>query len=301
MKLRGVIVPVATPLNDAGEPDLKSLRELVRYLLDAGVHGLFANGSMGAFALLTDSQQASVIATVAETAEARVPVLAGISDTGTARVLEKLRRHERLGVDLVVSLPPFFFPCSQEELVGFYQNVAEAAEKPVVLYDNPRLARNALNAQTIVRLAAHPNICGVKLSSPDPQQWHELLEAQLPRERFSLICGAGRVTSFALRVGFDGITEGLHNLIPELAVRLFDAAVRGDFAAADGIQTQINRCFEVFDIAGGWRGLEIALRALGLASYAAPQPHHHPLDAATRDRIQAVLERENIVAPSRAR
>jgi 4-hydroxy-tetrahydrodipicolinate synthase len=300
MTLRGVIVPVATPLEAAGGPDLKSLRALVRFLLDAGVHGLFANGSMGAFALLTDSQQASVIGTVVEAAERRVPVLAGVSDTGTARVLEKVRRHERLGVDALVSLPPFFFPCSQEELYGFYQDLAEAAAKPVVLYDNPRLARNALSAQTIVRLAVHPNVRGVKLSAADPQQWHELLQSPLPRERFALICGAGRITSLALRLGFDGITEGLHNLIPGLAVRLFDAAAQGDLVAADAIQSQINRCFEVFDIAGGWRGLEVALRELGFASHAAPRPHDRPLDAETRDRIQAVLERENIVAPSRA-
>ena len=61
MKLHGVIVPVATPLTASGEPDLPSLYKLVHFLLDAGVHGMFANGSMGAFALTTDRQQALVI------------------------------------------------------------------------------------------------------------------------------------------------------------------------------------------------------------------------------------------------
>lgn len=299
MKLRGVIVPVATPLETSGEPDLRALRGLVNFLLDAGVHGLFANGSMGAFALLTDSQQALVIETVSAASDGRVPVLAGVSDTGTARVLEKARQYGRLGVDALVSLPPFFFPCSQDELLGFYRDVAEAAEKPVVLYDNPRLARNALSAQTIAQLAAHPNICGVKLSAADPQQWQELLH--LDRQGFALICGAGRVTSLALRLGFDGITEGLHNLIPGLAVGLFEAASRSDVVEADRIQSRINRCFEIFEIAGGWRGLDVALRALGLASHAAPRPYDRPLDAATRERILAVLERENIVSPSQAR
>jgi dihydrodipicolinate synthase/N-acetylneuraminate lyase len=202
-------------------------------------------------------------------------------------------------VDALVSLPPFFFPCGQEDLAGFYEDIADAASKPVVLYDNPRLAKNPLSVQTIARLAAHPNIRGIKLSAPDPQQWLELVAAPIDRRRFALISGAGRVTSMALRLGFDGITEGLHNLVPGLAVALFRAAGQGDFEEADRIQTRINRCFEVFDIAGGWRGLDTALRELGIASHAAPRPYHRPLDAVTRDRILGVLEREGIVSPAR--
>jgi 4-hydroxy-tetrahydrodipicolinate synthase len=215
--------------------------------------------------------------------------------------LEKARAYGPLGADALVSLPPFFFPCSQDELFGFYEEVASAASVPLVLYDNPRLARNALTAGTIVRLAEHPNTCGVKLSAPDPQQWRDLLDAPLDRERFSLICGAGRVTSLALRLGFDGITEGLHNLIPALAVALYDAASAGEAAEAERIQNRINRCFEIFEIAGAWRGLEIALREMDIASHAAPAPYHHPPDAAARARILAVLERENIVSPVRGR
>lgn len=294
MKLRGVIVPVATPLTAAGEPDVACLRRLVAYLLDSGVHGIFANGSMGAFALMTDRQQALVIETVVTAVQGRVPVLAGVSDTGTARVLEKIRHYEQLGPDALVALPPFFFPCSQPELIAFYEEIAGAAAKPIVLYDNPRLARNALASATIAQLAQHPNVCGVKLSAADPQQWQELLHGGLDRGRFALICGAGRVTSLALRLGFDGITEGLHNLVPSLAVALYDAALQDDTTKADQLQQQINRCFEIFDIAGGWRGLEVALRDRGLASHAAPRPHNQPLDAALQARILDVLEREQL-------
>lgn len=301
MNLRGVIVPIATPLDALGDPDLPALRGLVEHLLDAGVHGIFANGSMGAFAMMTDTHQASVIETVAAAVNRRVPVLAGVSDTGTARVLEKVRQYGRLGADALVSLPPFFFPCSQDELISFYFDVADAAELPVVLYDNPRLAKNALPAQTIIRLASHPNTAGVKLSAADPLQWQEVLSAGIDRSRFSLICGAGKLTSLALRLGFDGITEGLHNLIPRKAVDLYRAACREEFETADRIQREINRCFEIFEIAGGWRGLEVALSEMGLACNAAPRPHNRPLDPASRKRILEVLERECIASPSRSR
>jgi 4-hydroxy-tetrahydrodipicolinate synthase len=301
MKLKGVIIPVAVPLGHTGEPDLASLRRLVSFLLDAGAHALFANGSMGAFALLTDSQQANVIETVADAANGQVPVLAGVSDTGPARVAEKIRRHQRLGMDALVALPPFFFPCGQEELLAFYRDAAEIAEKPLVLYDNPRLARNAMSAETIARLASHPNVCGAKLSAADPLQWQDILQSEIDRTRFSLICGAGKLTSLALRLGFDGITEGLHNVIPDLAVNLFGAAAAQDWEAADRIQARINRCFEIFEIAGGWRGLDVALRELGLASRAAPSPYDRALDAATRERIRNVLEKECVIPSSSAR
>ena len=295
MKPGGVIVPAATPLTRERVPDLAAYRRLLTHLLQAGVHGIFANGSMGAFALLSDSSQCAVVEAAADHVAQRVPVLAGVSDTGLDRVLEKIRRFAGLGVDAFVVLPPFYYPCGQAELLRFFLALADAAPKPLVLYDNPRLAKNALAVDTIVRLARHPNICGIKVSTTDVLSWQELLRSSIDRSRFALISGAGRLTSLALQLGFDGITEGLHNIIPALAVDLYAAQQAGNFAEGDCIQRRINRCFGVFDVAGGWRGLEVALQALGIAEFAAPPPYDEPIPEEARRRILAVLAAEGIV------
>ena len=127
MKLGGVIVPLATPLTRDRAPDLAAFRRLLSHLLQAGVHGIFANGSMGAFALMSDAGQCAVVEAAAEHVPAGVPLLAGVSDTGLNRVLEKIRRFDRPGVDAFVALPPFYYSCQQRELLRFFLTLADAA------------------------------------------------------------------------------------------------------------------------------------------------------------------------------
>jgi 4-hydroxy-tetrahydrodipicolinate synthase len=295
LKLEGVVVPLATPLTRDRAPDLAAVGRLISHVLQAGVHGIFANGSMGAFALMRDAKQCAVVEAAAAHVAGRVPVLAGVSDTGLDRVLEKIRHFAGLGVDAFVATPPFYYLCEQDELLRFFLALADAAPKPLILYDNPRLAKNPLAVETIVRLAQHPNIRGIKISHTDVLAWQELLRGPIDRGRFALISGAGRMTSLALQLGFDGITEGLHNIVPSLAVNLFAAQKAGNFVEGDCIQRRINRCFGVFEVAGGWRGLEVSLQALGIADFAAPVPYDEPPSEDARRRIREILAAEGIV------
>jgi len=295
--IRGVIVPVAVPIHFDNSLDRAGLERLVEFLVASGVDGLFANGSMGAFALLTDAMQMEAINLVAALGRKRLPVLAGASDTSTTRVLEKIREIQRLDVDAIVLLPPYYYFYQQRELLRFFLNAAEHAQKPIILYENPRLVPNSISVETILKLAEHPNVRGVKFSSPDVLRWQELLRSPLPRDRFSLICGAGRMTALALQLGFDGITEGLHNIIPDMASDLYRTAQNGDFAAADQIQQKINRCFRILDVEGGWRGLEIAFQYMGIASKAAIHPFDLPVEAKNRRLILKALEEEQVQRP----
>ncbi len=138
-------------------------------------------------------------------------------------------------------------------------------------------------------MASHPNIAGIKESSSDVEQWRELLEAPIDRSRFSLICGAGRVTDTALAMGFDGITEGLHNIVPHLAVELYRASLAGDHVTAAAFQAKISRAFRIFELDGGWRGSEAALSHLGILTHTAPPPYDMPMDPAHRQEIRKIL------------
>jgi len=289
MKLQGVVVPLVTPLNREFGLDRQANRRLLDYVCQAGVNGIFVNGSMGAFGLLSDATQLESVEATAEALGGRLPLLAGVSDTGTLRVLERLRDMRHLPVDFFVVLPPFYYALTQRELAHFYRTVADAASRSVILYSNPARVANRLEIATVVELSQHPNIAGIKESSADAEHWRQLLEAPIDRSRFALICGAGRVTDAALGMGFDGITEGLHNIVPKLAVELHRAARAGDAHAAALWQSKINRAFRVFELDGGWRGAEAALSLLGLAERIAPPPYDLPLDDATRAEIQRVL------------
>lgn len=297
MKPEGVIVPVAVPLDDAHAVDREGLRRMVEFLIASGVDGLFANGSMGGFAFHQDAVQAAIVERVCEVNGGRKPLLAGVSDTSVSRVLARMCALRSLPMDGFVVLPPYYYVYDQPALIRFFTLVADAAPGPVVLYENPRLAHNSLEPASIAALARHPNIAGIKISHSDVARWHDLIARGVPRERFSLIVGAEKLMSTALRLGFDGMTGGFHNLFAPLAVALWRAARRGDFAEADCLQERLNRAYRVFEIAGGWRGLEIALRYMGIGTHAAPPPFDVPPAPEAHAAILEILRREECPMP----
>jgi dihydrodipicolinate synthase/N-acetylneuraminate lyase len=297
VKIQGVVTPVAVPLHKSGAVDYAGLDRMVEHLIACGVDGLFANGSMGGFAFHEDRVQAAIVERICAANRGRKPLLAGVSDTSVSRVLAKARSMAGLPVDAFVVLPPYYFIYDQPALTGFFRSVADGLPRPVVLYENPRLAHNSLTPATIAELARHPNVIGLKISTPDVGVWQELLGSGLARERFALIAGAEKMMSAAMRAGFDGMTGGFHNLFATAAVELFRAARAGDFAAADSLQEKLNRAYRVFEIAGGWRGLEIALRYMGIAEHAAPAPFDTPPGSEAHAEILEILKREGCPVP----
>jgi dihydrodipicolinate synthase/N-acetylneuraminate lyase len=300
MKLSGVIVPHVTPLTRDERLDAAGLERLLEFLLRAGVHGIFSNGSMGGFAFYPDPMQLETIARTVEIVGGRVPVLAGVADTSTTRVLARVREAATLGADALVVLPPFYYLCRQDEIERFFRAVADESPLPIVLYDNPKLAKNAISPDTLAALAAHPNIIGAKVSATDVFKWQTIFRLDLPRERFALICGVEPMMGLGLQLGFDGVTGGVHNLVPGLAVALFDAVKAGRAEEAELIQQKLNRVYRVFEIDGGWRGAELTLAALGICQKVTAAPHDLPIPAEKRHAILEVLTREGVLSPAQA-
>jgi 4-hydroxy-tetrahydrodipicolinate synthase len=271
MKPSGVILPLATPLREDGAIDLETLSRLVEFELAAGVDAIFANGSMGGFAFHTDERQSELIEAVVRIVAARVPVYAGVSDTSPSRVLRKIDRLQGLPLRAVVALPPYFLHYPAADLEAFFERIAGRSPFPLILYDNPKQVANSLRADSIAGLAEHPNIHGIKHSGGDELFWRELLAKNLPRHRFSLICGAELKMAQGLEAGFDGITGGFHNVVPHLAVSLMQAARVQDWPRAHAIQNEINSRYPGFVRQGGFRGLNEAMAQLGIGGVYTPE------------------------------
>lgn len=279
MKPSGVILPLATPLREDGSIDRETLARLIDFELSAGVDAIFANGSIGGFAFHTNERQTALIQAVAEFVANRVPVYAGVSDTSATRVLANIDRLRHLPLRAVVALPPFFFRYQPTDLEAFFENIADRSPLPLILYDNPKQVANALTVSSIAKLAQHPNIHGIKHSGDDESFWSELLQSDIPRHRFSLICGAELKMAHGLQAGFDGITGGFHNVIPQLAVSLMQAARAQDWPRAHAIQNEINTRYPSFVRHGGFRGLNEAMAQLHIGGTYTPdflnvEKHH---------------------------
>ncbi|MFF9480107.1 dihydrodipicolinate synthase family protein [Streptomyces sp. NPDC014733] len=254
--LHGVVPPVCTPLDPRGEVDTASLTRLVHHLLDGGVHGLFALGSTGEVAYLTDAQRAQVLDTVVRAADGRVPVLAGVIDTTTPRVLAHAATAARLGADALVATAPFYTRTHPREIAAHFRRLRAAVDLPLLAYDIPMAVHTKLPAALVRELAADATLAGLKDSSGDEAGLRRLLVAlggrtgrrTGPAPGFSVLTGSELTVDAALLAGADGVVPGLGNVDPAGYVRLHAAARAGDWAAAAAEQERLAALFAMVDV-----------------------------------------------------
>jgi len=255
----GIVPPLSTPLTASFEVDVASLERLIEFQLAAGVHGIFVLGSTGEAAFLTDQQRATVIEVAVRIVGGQVPVLAGIFDMTTARVLEHAQIASRLGVDALVLTAPFYTRISQSEISEHFWFVHVAVDLPLLAYDIPSAVSTKIARETLLRLAEDDVICGIKDSSGDEANFRALVLALGGRADFSLFTGSELLVDAALLFGANGCVPGLGNVDPAGYVRLYQAAQAGDWQLA---RREQERLFRLFDIAS------VGLPRMGIGSSA---------------------------------
>lgn len=254
--LRGVVPPVCTPLDSRGEVDTTSLARLVDHLVDGGVHGLFALGSTSEVAYLTDEQRATVLETVVNATDGRVPVLAGVIDTTTARVIEHAKAAAATGADALVATAPFYTRTHEKEIAGHFRRLRATVDLPLFAYDIPVAVHSKLAPQMVRALAEDGTLAGLKDSSGDEGGLRRLIvelggrdgRAQGTAPRFSVLTGSELTVDAALLAGVDGVVPGIGNVDPAGYVRLYEAASAGDWTLAAKEQEQLVELFGMVDV-----------------------------------------------------
>src|SRR5690242_7614637 len=176
MQIRGIIPPVATPMQANEDLDLPRLKWFLDHLIREGVHGIFVLGTNSEFYALDEKEKQQVIATAVEHVRGRVPVYAGTGAETTREVIRLTRMAEKEGVQGVSIITPYFVIPSQQEIFDHYRKIAESTPLPVILYNNPATCGGVkIDVETVARLAEIPNIKGIKDSSGDLQNTNELI------------------------------------------------------------------------------------------------------------------------------
>ncbi|MFB9902812.1 dihydrodipicolinate synthase family protein [Allokutzneria oryzae] len=240
----GVIPPLCTPLTPEREVDAASLERLVHHLLDAGVHGLFVTGSTGEVGYLTDSARARTLEIVAGAAAGQVPVLAGVIDTATPRVVEQARAAKAHGADVLVATAPFYVPTDPTEFGGHFRAIRSAVDLPLVGYDIPSSVHSKLPAEVVAELASDRVLDGLKDSSGDLNGLHAVLDL-VRGTGFPVFSGSETLADVSLRCGASGLVPGIGNVDPHGYVRLYNAARRGEWDLAQREQDRLRRLFRL--------------------------------------------------------
>jgi 4-hydroxy-tetrahydrodipicolinate synthase len=290
-KLRGVVPPIGTPVRDGDRVDEISLRKLTRYLVDAGVNGILANGTMGGFAFLTDEEQVRAVSIVVSEVNGAIPVMGGIGETSTCRAIRKARQIAAEGVDHLTVLSPYYFFATQENLYAYFSEIASAVDLPMFLYDNPVMTKNNIQPETVARLRnTTPNIIGIKESNQDAINLQKLIELNKAPD-FSILTGSEFLIVVGLQMGCDGFIGGLHNICPHIAVNLFRAFDRGDLEAARMFQRDLAATWELFRYGNIWGAFDEALRYLGLAESATGAPYKASISPDEATKVRNILDR----------
>jgi 4-hydroxy-tetrahydrodipicolinate synthase len=293
MQLRGIIPPVATPMQANEDLDLPRLRWFLDHLIGQGVHGVFVLGTNSEFYALDEREKQEVIATAVEHVRGRLPVFAGTGAETTREAVRLTRMAEKEGADGVSVITPYFVSPSQQEIYDHYRRVAESTKLPVILYNNPGTCGGVkIDVDTVARLAQLPNILGVKDSSGDLQNTNELI--RVVPDRFSVLMGRDTLIYQALIWGARGAVPATANIAARLTVDIYEAAIRGDHAAAQAAQRKLNPVRLSLTLGTAPGGVKAALAMLGLPIGPSRAPVG-PLPPEKQQKMRTALEEAGLL------
>lgn len=272
--LKGVIVPLITPLTRIGSCDTDAVERLVEHLVQGGVHGVMPAGTSGEALALSPTVRRTLIEHVVKSVAGRIPVVAGVGATCLEDVLGLCEHAAEAGADAVALHPPPYFPLDTCSLRHFYEKVIEESRLPVALYTIPSFAGNVICPELVDELARHENVIALKDSTSDPEYRREVIEI-CRNHGIGVLAGDEMAMVDALREGAVGIVPSSANLMPQKFVELVELCQAGDWNSARGLQQQLNNPVLEAQSHGGWlammRWLKAELAEAGLCThYLAP-------------------------------
>lgn len=224
MKLRGCGTALVTPFKRDGSLDEMALRQLVRWQVDSGIDFLLPCGTTGETPTLSHDEWLRVIDVTIETVQGRVPIMAGATSNNTLEAVAKAKEiSARQGVDVILTATPYYNKPTQDGVYQHFRAIAEASQKPLVLYNIAGRTGTNIETATLAKLAEIPNILGVKEASGNISQIAEVC-ASVPDD-FLVFSGDDAITLAVIGLGGVGIISVASNEIPAEMTRMTQAAL----------------------------------------------------------------------------
>ncbi len=299
LSFTGVGTALITPFTKNGAVDEAAVRRLAARQVEAGVHFVVPCGTTGEAPTLTPQERRKVIEIVADEVEGRAMVLAGAGGYDTRDVIQAIAELEGTGIHGILSVTPYYNKPTQEGLFQHYRAIAERTKLPIILYNVPGRTGCNIEPATVVRLAAIPNIVGVKEASGNMTQMAEIM-ATVPAD-FIVLSGDDALALPLMAIGGRGVISVVSNLVPAETVQMVEAAERGDYAAARRWHQKLLALMQVNFVESNPIPVKFASAKMGLCEEVYRLPMVAPRGS-SQEKILAVLKAFGmpIVAESRA-
>ena len=223
-ELKGVFAVTITPFTKDNQIDYAGVKSNVKWYIESGIHGVLPGGSTGEYVSLSDEERFKLAEATMELAKGKVSVIVGATAETTEKTIEFAQHAEIIGADGVMVLPPYYCNPLPEEILVHFKRIGEAINIPIVLYNNPWTSGIDICLEDEIKILKQvPNVSIVKESSGQIQRTRDLL-MQGP-EKTRLFCGWEDLAFEAFVLGATGWISPAADVVPGLAVNLFNAVV----------------------------------------------------------------------------
>jgi 4-hydroxy-tetrahydrodipicolinate synthase len=269
-RFKGVGVALITPFDEQNEIDYPGLKKLIDLVTEGDADYLVVQGTTGESPTVTSKEKQDILAFTIKNNPAGLPIVFGLGGNNTQAVLDSIKGMDFTGVDAILSVCPYYNKPTQKGIIAHFTAIADASPVPVLLYNVPGRTVTNINADTIVTLAAHPNIIGIKDAGGSIEQSMELA-ARVP-EDFILLSGDDNLVTTMVSVGWHGVISVIGNAFPKEFTELTWHALEGRFKEAAKLQLAFLEFDTLLYIESNPVGIKKCLEIKGVCSSAVRLP-----------------------------
>ena len=259
--LTGSIPALATPFNKSGKPCRRTYKKLIKWHIQQGSNGILVAGCTGESFTLTEDERIELSEVAIDTAGGKIPVIIGTGASSTKIAVERTKIAKKLGADAVLVITPFGNKPSQEALVRYYSEIADVGV-PVILYTVPSRTGTDISAETVVKLAEHPNIVAIKEASGKLDKINEIIRTA--PENFTVLSGDDALTLPMLALGAKGVISTVANIVPKEFSQMVSSFFDGDIHTAREIHFRLLPVIRALFVEGNPVPLKFAMSQMKL-------------------------------------
>ena len=262
-KFKGTGVALVTPFRKEGEVDFNALQKLVEFQIENGVNYLVVQGTTGESVTLTDEEKVSVLEYIIDITKNRVPIVLGVGGNNTSNVVQQIKKFNSYRIDAYLSVSPYYNKPSQSGIVAHYGQIAQATDKPIILYNVPGRTGSNMTAETTLTLAnTYANIIAVKEASGNLEQIMEIIKNK-PSD-FLVISGDDALTLPHIACGGDGVISVVANAFPKRFSSMVDYALKGNLEKAKPLHYELFPIIQQLFADGNPGGIKYVLKLISI-------------------------------------
>ena len=246
--LQGSLVALVTPMLENGSLDFNALEALIEWHIESGTNGIVSVGTTGESATVSVPEHLKIINKTINFVDGRVPVIAGTGGNSTQEAIELTQTAAELGADYALLVTPYYNKPNQEGLFHHFIKIADSTEIPQILYNVPSRTACDLMPETVMRLANHQNIVGIKEALDSSERFSELIKISqsiADQKNFSVFSGDDPTFNSFMANGGDGVISVAANVVPRHISQICSLNLSGQFDEAKELNSILENLYEL--------------------------------------------------------